>query len=140
MKKSIIMLIALALFTTGSVMAQRGYNGGYDRSPAPNQTNPYNDESQDWYRIDRLDEIVNLSRSQKRDIKRIEDRYDRVGLTQNGRLYPQEAQRLRWQKRQDIMAVLSPIQRDRLYAFQQQSRRGNRGNYGGYQGGYGRRG
>lgn len=150
MKKMIMTFAALALLTTGSVMAQRGYNSGYDRYPAPNQrtnqypapnqTNPYTDESQDWYRIERLDQIVNLSRGQKRDIKRIEDRYDRAGLTPNGRLYPQEAQRLRFQKQQDIVSVLNPIQRDRFYAFQQQNRRGNQRNYGGYQGGYGRRG
>ncbi|MBC8155975.1 MAG: hypothetical protein H7Z72_24055 [Bacteroidetes bacterium] len=143
MKNTLMTIAALALLTTGSVLAQRGYNGGYDRYPAPNQggynqypaprANPYGDESQDWYRIDRLDEIVNLSRGQKRDIKRIEDRYDRAGLTPNGRLYPREAQRLRRQKQQDIMSVLNRVQRDRFFAFQQ-SRRGNQGGY------YGRRG
>ncbi len=152
MKKTIVTLAALAMLTTGSVMAQRGYNSGYDRYPAPNsggynqggynqggynqypnQANPHVDDSQDWYRIERLDQIVNLSRGQKREMKRIEDRYDQLGLTPGGRLYPQEAQRLQWQKQQDIMSVLNPIQRDRLYAFQQ----GRRGNQGGY---YGRRG
>ena len=156
MKKTIITLVALAFVTTGSVMAQRDYNGGYNQYhnsggytqnpapnpggynqypapnggynqyPAPNRANPHRDDAQDWYRIERLDEIVNLSGHQRREIKRIEDQYDRLGLTPNGRLYPQEAQRLQWQKQQDVMAVLNPIQRDRLYAFQQ-GRRGYRG-------------
>lgn len=158
MKKTILTIAALALLTTGSAMAQRGYNGGYDRYPAPvptypnnqyptpnpgynqggynqypNQANPHVDDSQDWYRIGRLDEIVNLSRGQKRDLKRIEDRYDRLGLTPGGRLYPQEVQRLQFQKQQDIMSVLNPIQRDRLYAFQQ-SRWPGRGRYYGQRG------
>lgn len=148
MKKTIIALAAVALLASGSVMAQRGYNqypnqapGGYNQYPnqAPGSYNQYpnqayNDEAQDWYRIERLDEIVGLSRHQKREIKRIEDRYDRLGLTPGGRLYPQDAQRLRFQKQQDIISVLNPIQRDRFFAFQQ-GRRSNRG--GGY---YGRRG
>ena len=154
MKKTIITLATLALLTTGSVMAQRGYNGTYNQypSPAPSypgnqypnnaypnnqypnnaypnnqyQTNPHIDDAQDWYRIERLDEIVNLSHPQKRQLKRIEDQYDRLGLTPGGRLNPQDAQRLQWQKKQEVMGVLNPIQRDRLYAFEQ-SRRGYRG-------------
>lgn len=156
MKKIIITLAAFALLTTGSVMAQTGYNGGYNQYPnanaggynqggqggynnqypapsggynqypAPNQGNPRFDDAQDWSRIERLDEIVNLSGHQRREIKRIEDHYDQLGLTPNSRLYPQETQRLRGQKQQDIMSVLDPIQRDRLYAFQQ-GRRSNRG-------------
>lgn len=152
MKKTIITLATLALLTTGSVMAQTGYNGGYNQYPnanpggynqggqggynnqypgsnggyrqypAPNQNNPHIDDAQDWYRIERLDEIVNLSGHQRREIKHIEDRYDRLGLTPGGRLYPQEAQRLQWQKQQDIMSVLNPVQRDRFYAFQQNRR------------------
>ena len=148
MKKTIITLAAFALLTTGTVMAQRGYNGGYNQYPAPapaypnnqysgptsgynqypNQANPHVDDSQDWYRIERLDELVGLSHQQKRQLKRIEDQYDRLGLTPGGRLYPPDAQRLQWQKQQEIMGVLSPVQRDRLYAVQQ-NRRDRRGNY-----------
>ena len=119
-------IATLALLTTGSVMAQRGYG----RYPAPAQTNPRFDDSQDFYRIEQLDNIVNLSRSQKRAIKRIEDRYDRLGLTPGGRLYPQEARRLQMQKQQEVYSVLNPAQRNVLYAYQQNRRPARGGYYG----------
>ena len=92
--------------------------------PAPVQVRPHADDAQDFYRIEQLDNMVNLSRHQKKEIKRIEDRYDQAGLTPGGRLYPQEAQRLRTQKQQEVMAVLNPAQRNILYSYQQ-SRRPN---------------
>ena len=118
MKKTLITLATLAVLTTGSVMAQRGYTP----YPAPVQARPYNDDAQDFYRIEQLDNMVNLSRHQKKEIKRIEDRYDRAGLTPGGRLYPQEAQRLQAQKQQEVMSVLNPAQRNVLYSFQQSRR------------------
>ena len=144
MKKSIFALAILALITTGTTMAQRGYDPGYNRYPTPNQQRY--DDIQDEIRIDRLDAIVGLTRHQERVLRRIEERYDRMGLTRGSNLSPRDYQRLQWQKNQEVNDVLTPAQRDRLYAFQQNNRRGGygpggsgRGGYGG-NGGYGRRG
>lgn len=143
-------LAIIALITTGTTMAQRGYGPGYNNGyPTPNQQRY--DDIQDEIRIDRLDAIVGLSRHQARIIRRIEEHYDQVGLMRGSNLSPWDYQRLQWQKNQKISQVLTPIQRDRLYAFQQNNRRGGygRGGYGGYghddygrggYGGYGRRG
>ncbi|WP_234733306.1 hypothetical protein [Tellurirhabdus bombi] len=129
MKKTIIALATLALLSTGA-MAQRPYNSGPYRQPAPDSR--YDDIQED-IRIDRLDAIVNLSRKQQRELKRIEDRYDYRELAVMQRRSPQAYNRLVRQKNQDMMLVLTPYQRQRLMDFQQ-SRRYDRGGY------YGRRG
>lgn len=134
MKKSMFALAAIvALLTTGTTMAQRGpgYGNGYGNAyPTPNQQRY--DDIQDEIRVDRLDAIVDLSRKQERQLRRIEEQYDRQGLTAGSRLSPREFQRLSYQKNQEFLSVLTPVQRDRLYAFQANNRRGgyNRGSYG----------
>nr|WP_293843751.1 hypothetical protein [uncultured Arsenicibacter sp.] len=150
MKKAILTIATIALLTTGTVMAQRGYDPNYDaRNRYPNQgmPNPRADDMRDEYRIDRLDAIVGLTRRQERELRRIENHYDRLGLMPGSRLDPRDFQRLSWQKQQAIMDVLTPAQRDRLYSFQQNNRRGYDRGYDrdrgyGYpdRGGYGRRG
>ncbi|WP_128545865.1 hypothetical protein [Larkinella soli] len=150
MKKTIIALVTLALLTTGGVMAQRPYdrdrnpqgdprydNPRYDdrryddsRYGNPRQNERYDDYQEDL-RIDRLDAIVGLTRRQERDLKRIEDRYDYRELNAMRSRSPYAYQRTLRQKRDEMMSVLTPFQRDRLFAYYQ-SRRG-----GGY---YGRRG
>jgi len=132
MKKAIITIVTLAFITTGSVMAQRGY--GYDPRPNPynNPVNPRHDDAMENFRIDQLDNIVNLSRKQQREIKRIEDRYDGPEFATRNRRSPRDFQQLQWQKNQEIMSVLTPGQRQRLVAYQQ-AQRPNRGGF------YGRR-
>ncbi|OIN57365.1 hypothetical protein [Arsenicibacter rosenii] len=152
MKKAILTIATLALLTTGTVLAQRGYDPNYDnRNRYPNQgmQNPRADDARDEYRIDRLDAIVGLTRRQERELRRIENHYDRLGLMPGNRLDPREFQRLSWQKQHDVMDVLTPAQRDRLYTYQH-SNRYNRGYDRGYdrdrgygypdRGGYGGRG
>jgi Spy/CpxP family protein refolding chaperone len=129
MKKTIIAFATLALLTTGA-MAQRPYYSGPDRGGRPNS---YHDDIQEDIRIDRLDAIVNLSRKQQRELKRIEDRYDYREMAAMQRRSPQAYNRLLRQKNQDMMLVLTPFQRQKLMDFQQ-SRRYDRGGY------YGRRG
>ncbi len=146
MKKAILSIATIALLTTGTVLAQRSYDPNYDaRNRYPNQSmqNPHYDDARDEYRIDRLDAIVGLTRRQERELRRIENHYDRLGLMPGSRLNSREFQRLSWQKQQAVMDVLTPAQRDRLYSFQQNNRRGYDRDRGyGYpdRGGYGRRG
>ncbi|GAB3907623.1 hypothetical protein GCM10028803_41690 [Larkinella knui] len=117
-------------------MAQRGYNPNTNRNPAPYNTpsNSRYDDVKEDIKIDRLDAVVNLSRKQEKELKRIEDRYDsRENFSQQSR-NPQLYQRFQAQKQKEILDVLTPKQREKWFAFQQ-SNRFDRKNTG-----YGRRG
>ncbi|RCR70616.1 hypothetical protein [Larkinella punicea] len=138
MKTTIITLVTLAFLSTGTAMAQRGYDN--DRYPAPNPRydndrngrydNQRRDDIQEDIKIDRLDAIVGLSRRQERELKRIEDRYDYREMEAARRRDPQAYQYTLRRKNQEMMAVLTPFQRERLFAYQQQYRRNDRGYYG----------
>ncbi|RAJ95742.1 hypothetical protein LX87_03490 [Larkinella arboricola] len=133
MKKTIFALATVALLSTGVSMAQRGYNPNVNRNPAP-QALPGSrqDDIKEEIKIDRLDAIVNLSRKQEKEIKRIEDRYDKMEMASRQRRNPKMYQRFQAQKQQEILNVLTSKQREKWFAFQQ-SNRFDRGN------GYGRR-
>ncbi|MBC8152545.1 MAG: hypothetical protein H7Z72_06505 [Bacteroidetes bacterium] len=128
MKKILSTLVLIALLTTGA-MAQRGYGPAYgpNRYPA-GAANPRADDRWDAYRIDQLDRLVGLSRRQEKEMKRVENSYDKLATTPTARRNPAAFQQ---QKQQAILAVLTPAQRNALFAYQQQNRRG---------GVYGRRG
>jgi Spy/CpxP family protein refolding chaperone len=139
MKTTILTFVTLALLSTGTAMAQRGYDN--NQYPAPNpryDNNRYNnnnntqryDDIQEDIKIDRLDAIVGLSRHQERQLKRIEDRYDYREMEASRSRNPQAYQHTLRQKNQEIMSVLTPFQRERLFAYQQQYRRNDRGYYG----------
>ena len=110
---------------------QPGYgNGQYGGGPGRGNGNRRgydNDRQQDLFKVQHLDRIVNLSGRQKRDVLDIENYYDRE-LAQGSR-YGNVSQRILWQKSQDVLSILSPRQRDRLFAYEQY-RAYNRGGYG----------
>ena len=113
MKKIILSIALLATLTVGNSYAQQGR--AYGNRPIPNAQIDNNFEE---YQINKLDKIVGLTRKQENKIKKIENRYDRVIV---GRRTP-NLRETQWKKQQEIMAVLTPAQRDRLMAFQ----RGNK--------------
>ncbi|MGF7214510.1 Spy/CpxP family protein refolding chaperone [Spirosoma lacussanchae] len=123
MKKTIAAALTLFALTTGVTFAQRGY-------PQPNrgpqyggtQYNSNRDELQEELKIDRIDAIVGLSRRQEKQLHKIEDNYDHTMAT--ARLTPSAYRQLQLRKRQDMLAVLTSAQRERLFA-QQQYRRPN---------------
>lgn len=117
MKKTLIAAITLLTLTAGASFAQRGYPAPYNR-PAP--ANSPRDEYREELKIDRIDALVGLSRRQEKQLHRIEDQYDRVMAT--ARMTPDGARQLKLRKRQDMLAVLTSSQRDRLFAQQQQQR------------------
>jgi Spy/CpxP family protein refolding chaperone len=120
MKKTIIAAITLLTLTAGASFAQRNYPSPYNR-PAP--ANSPRDEYREELKIDRIDAIVGLSRRQEKQLHKIEDNYDRMMAT--SRMTPDGARQLQLRKRQDMLAVLTSAQRDRLFAQQQQYRRPN---------------
>ena len=115
--------------------SQGGYNQpGYPRSYGPN--GGY-DRRSDIFRIERLDRMVDLNGYQKRELFGLEQYYDRQFSTTPPA--PGVYKRLMWQKSQDVLAILTPIQRDRLFAFEQYRAYGGTGySNNGYGNSYGR--
>lgn len=113
MKKIIFAIAAIATFTAGNTFAQR-----YNR-PAPVVIDARADNANEEFKINKLDEIVKLSRKQENQIKKIENKYDRlVGRNQRYHTY-QGMKRLEEEKQKEILSVLTPAQRQRLFAYQQ---------------------
>ncbi|MGA0555593.1 hypothetical protein ACO2Q8_03010 [Larkinella sp. VNQ87] len=129
MKKTIIAFATVALLSTGVSMAQRVYNPNANRPNAPyNNPKPGSrfDDVKEDIKIDKLDAIVDLSRKQEKELKRIEDRYDNMELVTMQRRNPHMYQRLQAQKQQEMLDVLNKKQLQQWIAFQQSSR-SNRG-------------
>ncbi len=131
MKKTIAAALTLFALTTGMTFAQGIYSRPFSNRPLPTQ-GPHGDDQQDELKIDRLDALVGLSRHQEKQLRRIENNYDQ--LMTRARLTPDGYRQLQLRKRQDILAVLTSAQRDRLFAQQPNNR------YNGRPLPYGRRG
>lgn len=115
MKKAIVTLAALAILTIANVNAQRGQYPNTRPTHAPHVENPRLDNALEELSINRLDNIVKLTRKQENEIKKIENQYDR--LFRNRRLSRNDVQRLEREKQQDIWSVLTPTQRQRWTAY-----------------------
>ena len=112
MKKTILAIATIITLTVGNSFAQRY------RHEVPAVNNSRADNAYEEFRINKLDEIVKLSRKQENKIKKIENHYDRL-MTSNKRFSNyQSTQRLEREKQRDILAVLTPAQRQRLIAYQ----------------------
>ncbi|HEV7382796.1 MAG TPA: hypothetical protein VGN64_23535 [Dyadobacter sp.] len=112
MKKTIIAIAAVAIFSIGNSFAQRhtpnerGYR--YER----------NDNAREEYEINKLDRIVNLSRKQQNAIKKIENRYDQLAVRNRRPVSMQQKRTWEIQKQHEIMAVLTPKQQQRLLVYE----------------------
>jgi Spy/CpxP family protein refolding chaperone len=114
MKKYILAIAVLATLSVGDSFAQRarvyekpGYN-------AP-RGNDY-----ETYHINKLDNVVKLNRKQENKIKKIENRYDKIMANSRSRNFKQ----LEWDKQKEIMSVLTPVQRQRWMAYQNNNKPG----------------
>ena len=116
MKKAIFTIAALALLTVGNTFAQSRYQSkGHD---GPVYSNAKMDNSADVFEIRKLDNIVNLTRNQANEIKKLEIYYDRVVKNSREVQTLQSIKRLESQKQKDILEVLTPKQRQKLFVFQ----------------------
>jgi hypothetical protein len=121
MKKTIAAALTFFALTTGVTMAQGVYSRPYGNRPPQAQDPRYNnDRAQDEYKIDRIDAIVGLSRRQEKQLRKIENSYDQ--MMANPRMTQDGYRQLMLRKRQDVLAVLTSSQRDRLFAAQQNNR------------------
>lgn len=118
MKKYILAIAVLATLSVGNSFAQRASVNGKAVYNSP-RDNAYGD-----LEINKLDNVVKLSRKQENKIKKIEDRFDRLMSNRKVQNYKQ----LQLQKQQEIISVLTPVQRQRWIAYQnnQNSGRFNR--------------
>lgn len=113
MKKLIFAIAAIVTFSAGNTFAQR-----YNR-PNPAVIDARADNAYEEFKINKLDEIVKLSRKQENQIKKIENKYDRLsGRNKRYQTY-QGMKRLEQDKQREILSVLTPVQRQRLFAYQQ---------------------
>lgn len=125
MKKTIAAALTLFTLATGVTFAQGVYSRPFDnRSPQAQNSRYNNDQVQDELKIDRIDAIVGLSRRQEKQLRKIENNYDQ--LFASARMTPDGFRQLQLRKRQDVLAVLTSAQRDRLFAYQQNNRPGYR--------------
>lgn len=117
MKKTIAAALTFIALSTGVTFAQGVYSRPFNNRP-PQYGGPRadRDQVQDELKIDRIDAIVGLSRRQEKQLHKIEDSYDRQLTT--ARMTPDGYRQLQLRKRQDMLAVLTSAQRDRLFAYQ----------------------
>ena len=111
MKKTILAIATIITLTIGNSFAQRY------RHEVPAVNNSRGDNALEEYQINKLDQIVKLTRKQENKIKKIENHYDQL---MSNRRYSsfQNAKRLERAKQKDILEVLTPVQRQRLFAYQ----------------------
>jgi len=148
MKTTLISAIALFSLATTVTFAQGVYskpfdnnrpgqaqaprNANYDQHPQYTNNAPFQGD----IKIDQIDALVSLSRRQEKDLRKIENGYDR--LLANPRQADNIKRELLSRKRQEMLAVLTPAQRDQLFAVQYQPN--NRYNKNQPSAPYGRRG
>ncbi len=124
MKKTIAAALTLFTLATGVTFAQGVYSRPFDNRPPQYGGPQYDrDQVQDELKIDRLDALVGLSRRQEKQLHKIEDNYDQQMAT--ARMTPDGYRQVKLRKRQDMLAVLTSSQRDRLFATQQPTTRYN---------------
>lgn len=111
MKKTILAIATIVTLTISNSFAQRY------RHEVPAVNNSRGDNALEEYQINKLDQIVKLTRKQENKIKKIENHYDEL---MSNRRYSsfQNAKRLEKAKQKDILEVLTPVQRQRLFAYQ----------------------
>ncbi|OIN60359.1 hypothetical protein [Arsenicibacter rosenii] len=125
-------LLTLALVTTlaiGNTFAQRGYDQPAQKSKL-NRAQQI-DNKVDLFKLDQLDHVVKLSFQQEKAINKIENRYDKLVINKGRYLSDRNLRELEQKKQQEIFEVLTPVQRQKLLAFQGSNNRyDNKGGYG----------
>ncbi len=125
MKKSILAIATIAILTIGNSFAQNKYQGKANAYPT---TSYRADNAYEEYNINQLDNIVNLSRKQENQIKKIENQYDKIAVNNRRLQNLQSIKRLELQKQQDILSVLTPMQHQRLLAYEHGIKNGRNNN------------
>lgn len=116
MKKTIIAIAALAVFTVSNSFSQAYISNGHDGpiyvTSSRTTTNVTDMELRE------LDRIVSLSKSQEKEIAKIKDYYARVLKSSRKSQTWQSINRLDEQERHDILEVLTSSQLKKLNNYQ----------------------
>ena len=133
MKKAILAIATIAILTVGNSFAQKGYRSNGHDGPgheSPVYSSARVDNAREEYSINKLDNIVKLSRKQENEIKKIENYYDKAAANSRRIQTLQSLKRLEEQKQEDILKVLTPNQRQKLFAYQRADKFDNRDRFG----------
>ncbi|GAB3257775.1 hypothetical protein GCM10027347_20540 [Larkinella harenae] len=122
MKKILILVAALGL-TIGGCTTQRTTERYDRRDPYGRYDNPNVRDIPLEYKLERWQGELNLSNRQKRQIRDIQDRYERRGITRAERNNRREYRQLQQQKRRDLLSVLNNRQRNKLNQLERYDRR-----------------
>ncbi|KQS33504.1 hypothetical protein [Dyadobacter sp. Leaf189] len=122
MKKTILAIATIITLTVGNSFAQR-YKA--HEIPAIKNGSSRVDNSYEEFQINRLDNIVKLTRKQENQIKKIENKYDRIAAGNKRSRSYQGLRRLEEEKQREIVSLLTPVQRQRLFVYQHAGKRNN---------------
>ena len=112
MKKNLIAIAVIVTLTIGNSFAQTNKYSKSKVEPVRELRNDYqNQDSQ----IKHLDKIVGLTHKQENEVRKIENKYDRLFKNQRN---ASNFKILESNKNKEIFAVLNPYQRKKLVAFQ----------------------
>jgi hypothetical protein len=127
--KKVMILVATVAIMIGGCTSQRptANTGRYDRydrrdDRSGRYDNPNVQEIPLENKLERWQAELNLTNRQKREIRNIQERYERRGLTRDERNDRRDYRQLQQQKQKDLMSVLTSRQRDRLYQLEQRNR------------------
>jgi hypothetical protein len=120
MKNLILNAALLSILSLGTAFAQSYKNQGpkapvatqvYAQTKVAPSVSYVND-------INQLDRIVSLTKKQEKEIKKIEQDYNKMRMVGRKPMSNQGLQRLQDQKEKEILSVLTPVQRQRLVVFE----------------------
>ncbi|WP_146624440.1 hypothetical protein [Larkinella arboricola] len=116
MKKIMILVAATGLMIGGCTTQKATTSDRYDRrdNRYGRYDNPNVREIPLENKLERWQNELKLTNRQKRQIRDIQERYERRGLTRTERSDRREFRELQRQKRRDLLSVLTSRQRDRL--------------------------
>lgn len=120
MKNLILNVALLSILSIGTGFAQSYKNQGHK---APVATQVYAETkiaSNGSYvnDLNQLDRIVSLTKKQEREIKKIDHDYNKMSMRGRKPMNNHGLKRLQDQKEREILNVLTPVQRQRLVAFE----------------------
>ncbi|WP_128545119.1 hypothetical protein [Larkinella soli] len=134
MKKALFAIVTAALLIGGCTSQRPTTSDRYDRRDdyEYGRNDRYDrDRDRDDYemretglerRLQRWENELDLSNRQKRQIRDIQERYEQRGLTREERNDRYAYRKIQQQKRQELLSVLTPAQRDRLSQLEQRNR------------------
>ncbi|HEV7382795.1 MAG TPA: hypothetical protein VGN64_23530 [Dyadobacter sp.] len=129
MRKTIIAIAALALFTVNNSFSQAYKSNGHDGPVYVTSSRTNTNTNVADMELRELDRIVFLNKSQEKEIAKIKDYYARVAKSAKKSQTWTSINRLAEQERHDILEVLTSAQVKKLNAYQYAAKDNNRSRF-----------